>query len=982
MTKAALFTLGLAALLGFPAAVPAQDNSAIGAATTEAVMRQANTIVLRQKLSDARATAQRGDIPGAAKLYQESCTLVQQIGSGIDAETTQAVAGLTATRLALARDAQGRQDLREAQTQVQQVLNTEKDLKVAPNLAEVLAFKKQNDQMLAAMNGRMPSTAALDTRPQVAQQQVEAGTLVQDGKLFYEMGKLPEAEVKLYEALKLDPDNSAAYYYLNLIKQAEISRDFAQHTVDTQKRMENVEKQWVLPTAHPVLPVPNPYATNNLVYTGPGRQAIVAKLDHTRLDNFTTGEGMPLSEVLRNLSEQAKLRDPERKGINFLINPNADKSGQAIAAPANTGFGGGFGAGNAGGAFGGGAGAMPGVPGAGAAVDPATGLPVAPAANAGGGGGGEAADIGAYMIKIPSLVDVRLAEVLDAICLVSDHPLKYSIQDFAVVFQAKGEEQVVLSMRTFKVDPNTFYSGLESVSSSTFGSVNNSGSSGGSGGGNSGGNSGGGQNQNNGAVVGVVNAFSGAGALRNTGQNGGGGGGGGQTGGAVNPLNGGAGGAQGGGGNVGGQGGLNYITQVTLAATPSEAARAFFTALGVNLMQPAGKSVFFNDRLGLLFVKATETDLDTIERAIQTMNQIAQEVHIKARFIEVQQSDNKAMGFDWYLGQFNLGNNVVGTGGTTPSLNVPTSAANPLGAFPGNTAASLVPAAATDQQLFSSGSSAPTVATLTGILTDPNFQVAMHMLQSRTGYENLAEPEATTISGRQTQMRATEVVNVVTGFSFNNGTTANNANANTINGGTGGSVVNQAGVAAVTPNTQPVETGPILDVVPYILSDGYTINMSLIPSYTEFNGYDTIAAGQIPGYVPGTSLGNLNGTTLPVALPRFTVRQVVTTVNVWDNQTVVLGGLISSTVQNTKNQLPVIGDIPLLGRLFQNQSKTATKQNLMIFVTATIIDPAGNRVHTDDDLPFAQTAIPPQPPGAGQATVTTKQMNTLPPANP
>ena len=42
----------------------------------------------------------------------------------------------------------------------------------------------------------------------------------------------------------------------------------------------------------------------------------------------------------------------------------------------------------------------------------------------------------------------------------------------------------------------------------------------------------------------------------------------------------------------------------------------------------------------------------------------------------------------------------------------------------------------------------------------------------------------------------------------------------------------------------------------------------------------------------------------------------------------------------------------------------------MIFVTATIVDPAGNRVHSDDELPFAQSTIPPQPPGAGQTTET------------
>ena len=73
----------------------------------------------------------------------------------------------------------------------------------------------------------------------------------------------------------------------------------------------------------------------------------------------------------------------------------------------------------------------------------------------------------------------------------------------------------------------------------------------------------------------------------------------------------------------------------------------------------------------------------------------------------------------------------------------------------------------------------------------------------------------------------------------------------------------------------------------------------------------------------------------------------------------------------------MIGDLPLLGRLFQSQSKSSLKQNLMIFVTATIVDPAGNRVHSDDELPFAQNSIPPQPPGAGQVTETTKKV-TIP----
>ena len=147
------------------------------------------------------------------------------------------------------------------------------------------------------------------------------------------------------------------------------------------------------------------------------------------------------------------------------------------------------------------------------------------------------------------------------------------------------------------------------------------------------------------------------------------------------------------------------------------------------------------------------------------------QVHIKSRFIEVGQDDSSALGFDWYLGNVNMGNgNVIGNGGSAPSLTTPISAANPLGAFPGNTAASLIPGGTSDQ-LVTGGlrNSAPTVATITGILTDPNFRVVIHALEQRTGTEQLAEPEVTTMSGRQTQMRATDILTIITSFSFQQG---------------------------------------------------------------------------------------------------------------------------------------------------------------------------------------------------------------------
>ena len=102
---------------------------------------------------------------------------------------------------------------------------------------------------------------------------------------------------------------------------------------------------------------------------------------------------------------------------------------------------------------------------------------------------------------------------------------------------------------------------------------------------------------------------------------------------------------------------------------------------------------------------------------------------------------------------------------------------------------------------------------------------------------------------------------------------------------------------------------------------------------------------------------------LPAArlpLPHFRIRTVTTSCIVWDGQTVVLGGLISENEQKIKDKVPIIGDLPWLGRFFRSESSASQKKNLLIFVTPTIIDPAGNRVHKDEDLPFAKQGIPDQ----------------------
>jgi general secretion pathway protein D len=217
----------------------------------------------------------------------------------------------------------------------------------------------------------------------------------------------------------------------------------------------------------------------------------------------------------------------------------------------------------------------------------------------------------------------------------------------------------------------------------------------------------------------------------------------------------------------------------------------------------------------------------------------------------------------------------------------------------------------------------------------------------------LSAPRVTTSSTRQAHVAVQEIALIVTGVELPTTTTP------TATAGLTGTT-SPANIAAETEyTTTPFTEGPALDVLPTVSADGFSIQMVLIPTYTEFVGYDN------PGpFIPSAASLTSSGLTVTAVLPlpRYRVRQVITSVNVWDGQTIVLGGLISETITKVKDEVPVLGDLPILGRFFRNESSQSSKQNLMVFVTPSIVDPAGNRVHSDEDLPFAKTSIPAQPP--------------------
>jgi RNA polymerase sigma factor (sigma-70 family) len=203
-----------------------------------------------------------------------------------------------------------------------------------------------------------------------------------------------------------------------------------------------------------------------------------------------------------------------------------------------------------------------------------------------------------------------------------------------------------------------------------------------------------------------------------------------------------------------------------------------------------------------------------------------------------------------------------------------------------------------------------------GVLTSENASNVWRELKTRNGVETLAEPEVVSTSGRQVQMRATQVISVITNLCLQE----------------------TNGISSIVPQTGTVETGPVLDAMPRVLSDGYTIELPVIASVVEFLGYAQ-STNTTPAY---NSAGQ--EIDVPTVSPQFRVQSTTNSVNLFDDQTLVFG-LKDNQVQTDA----------VLAELDGSKSNSLNRQTL-VFVTATIIDAVGNRMHED----ASYTNIPPQ----------------------
>jgi type IV pilus assembly protein PilQ len=92
-----------------------------------------------------------------------------------------------------------------------------------------------------------------------------------------------------------------------------------------------------------------------------------------------------------------------------------------------------------------------------------------------------------------------------------------------------------------------------------------------------------------------------------------------------------------------------------------------------------------------------------------------------------------------------------------------------------------------------------------------------------------------------------------------------------------------------------------------------------------------------PEVSQSTSNATFNGANIPVV----DTRKAKTQVSLKDGFTMGIGGLITTQTSNVGNRVPVLGSIPLLGRLFRSDDKNVQQTNLIIFITAKTISAEG-----------------------------------------
>ena len=392
---------------------------------------------------------------------------------------------------------------------------------------------------------------------------------------------------------------------------------------------------------------------------------------------------------------------------------------------------------------------------------------------------------------------------------------------------------------------------------------------------------------------------------------------------------------------------------------------------------PDGSSATLSNS-GVLLVTNTPSELDKVEQLVQTIGQTQpKQVKITTKFVEISQENNDELGFDWIVNPFGLSDSVFGSGGTTGNQGGRTGGdfVSPVGGV------SVDGIPADPSQFTSNGVSnglrsgdqainrnnidailnnpnrtaqsanvAPGIMALTGLFSDGQVQLIMRGLQQKKGTDLMTAPSVTAKSGQKATIEIIREFIYPTEYEPPELPTSVGQTSGTSLGIDGGSSGGSFPVTPATPTAfETRNTGVTLEIEPTIGENDFVIDLRFVPEIVEFEGFINYGS---PIQSPSTdALGNAVVSIITenrIEMPVFSSRRVTTTLTIYDGYTVAVGGLMREDVQNVEDKVPILGDIPIIGRLFQTKAENRIKSNLIIFVTAQIIDATGRPLRGAD----------------------------------
>jgi len=350
-----------------------------------------------------------------------------------------------------------------------------------------------------------------------------------------------------------------------------------------------------------------------------------------------------------------------------------------------------------------------------------------------------------------------------------------------------------------------------------------------------------------------------------------------------------------------------------------------------------GAQLFFEQNTHSLFVRNTPDNLELIEDIITTLDVTPPQILIEARFMEVAVADLRELGIDWILGS------PMGVTKESVLIDGQWQRVNKTAIDPGNVV-QYVPYASDSAGTFPLGpkgafglnrdGNPPTAdrgmnLSYRGILTQPMFQAILHALDVSGKGRTLSVPRLTTLNNNPAKLRHGEDLRFFEEFQAQAFTLVDKDNKSYT-------------VTALIPKGKPSleEMGITLVAVPSVGADLQTISLLLSPSITTLEGFVSYQGAANDG----TTEKFADVEQVVVKLPIISRREIQTKVVVGSGETVVMGGLVDTVEQETKQSIPFLGAIPLIGKLFQRMDITEQKRNLIVFVTATVVSERGETV--------------------------------------